>query len=249
MAYQNDMDEIFEKVFEHINHDLRTSLMNIGFMSQNVQNILPKLMDIYFRSKNLGLQDVDIDEETLSELKIVLQNVEAEVKWSHWYLSTVRANLQAITKEKYPLMPCSIKKYVQFILNHYPFKGGISVINLMAQNEIEDFDFFGNEILVKQVLFNLLDNATYSISAAEKGEIYLSSSKDQYFNYLYFKDTGSGIPLDAMSKLYKKFFSTKNKIGVGLYFCKEAMQFIGGDINCEAEPGRYALFILKFPKI
>jgi two-component system, NtrC family, sensor kinase len=63
------------------------------------------------------------------------------------------------------------------------------------------------------------------------------------------RDTGSGIPAEAMPRIFDPFYSTKEKgTGLGLAFAQQVVQEHGGTIRCESEKGRGTLFVVSLPR-
>jgi signal transduction histidine kinase len=62
------------------------------------------------------------------------------------------------------------------------------------------------------------------------------------------RDTGAGIPAEALTRLFDLFYSTKEKgTGLGLAFTQQVVQEHGGTIRCESAPGRGTLFTVRLP--
>ncbi|HBC71240.1 MAG TPA: ATP-binding protein [Coxiellaceae bacterium] len=98
------------------------------------------------------------------------------------------------------------------------------------------------------MLFNLLKNALYYIARARKGQIYIHLENRENENRLYFKDTGKGIAKEMLSHIFNRFYSkTDGGVGIGLSFCKMAMEWMGGSITCQSVEGEYTEFVLHFP--
>ena len=77
----------------------------------------------------------------------------------------------------------------------------------------------------------------------EMTQIYIWVEK----NKLHFKDDGNGIKEDELPKIFNADFS-KGRFGIGLYFCKKAMERMGGKIECVSKFGGYTEFIISFFK-
>jgi len=62
-------------------------------------------------------------------------------------------------------------------------------------------------------------------------------------------DTGAGIPKENMTKIFRPFFSTKPKkgMGLGLSICERIVEAHGGRILVESAPGKGTTFYLHFP--
>ena len=141
----------------------------------------------------------------------------------------------------------SIAKCVTETLSRYPFSE--EERELIHWSENRDFIVKGEYLLITHILFNLLRNALFHIAKANKGEVYiwLESNKE---NKLCFKDTGTGIVKEFIGRIFDRFYTkTPHGTGIGLTFCRAAMESLGGEILCESIENEYTLFTLKFPKI
>ena len=108
---------------------------------------------------------------------------------------------------------------------------------------------------VRQVLFNLLSNAT---KFTEQGTITLAAVREAVDgrDWLTFRisDTGIGLTPDQMGKLFENFTqadaSTTRKYGgtgLGLAITRRLCQLMGGDIRVESEPGKGTTFMVRLP--
>jgi signal transduction histidine kinase len=65
------------------------------------------------------------------------------------------------------------------------------------------------------------------------------------------RDTGSGIPSEAFGRIFEKFgqLDRKSKVGtgLGLAFCKLAVEAHGGSIGVESTPGEGSTFSFTIP--
>ncbi|HEX9289581.1 MAG TPA: ATP-binding protein [Anaeromyxobacteraceae bacterium] len=63
------------------------------------------------------------------------------------------------------------------------------------------------------------------------------------------RDTGGGIPAEALPRIFDPFYSTKEKgTGLGLAFTQQVVQEHGGTIRCESAPGRGTVFAVRLPR-
>jgi signal transduction histidine kinase len=142
----------------------------------------------------------------------------------------------------------SMKNCVLDALEQYPLEDEEKKIITFECDE--DFIIKGNKHSVTHIFFNLLQNAIYQIKSANKGEIVISLLKQETGNVLLFKDTASGVNSSVCGKLFSPMVSEKfSATGLGLYYCKNAMEAMGGTINCNTIPEKFAEFILTFPKV
>ena len=111
----------------------------------------------------------------------------------------------------------------------------------------------GNEI--QQVLLNLLTNARQAMPRG--GRILIRVAPDAAANTvdLTVRDSGSGIPPEALPKIFDRYFTTKSGpdasgkggTGVGLSACREIIEAHQGRIRVESTVGVGTAFTLKLP--
>ncbi len=105
--------------------------------------------------------------------------------------------------------------------------------------------------MIRRVLINLMENAVKYTSA--KGKIAIGAESDGEFVRIFVQDNGPGIPEADRERIFDKFTRLKNKngpggLGVGLAFCKLAVQGHGGRIWVEeATPEKGSRFIFTLP--
>ena len=105
--------------------------------------------------------------------------------------------------------------------------------------------------LLRRVIENLLDNAIRH--APEDSEIQMSAVRQDGSMELRVADRGPGIPPEMRDKIFERFIQldvnervTRTGRGLGLAFCKLAVEALGGTIWVEdAMPG--ALFCVRLP--
>ena len=101
---------------------------------------------------------------------------------------------------------------------------------------------------------NLIDNAIkYNV---KNGEVIvgLERLKDRPYILISVKDTGVGIPVEQINKIFTKFFRAENAIkiapegsGLGLFIARNIIQRHGGDIWAESELNRGTTFYFTIP--
>ncbi|MCK4870315.1 MAG: HAMP domain-containing histidine kinase, partial [Gammaproteobacteria bacterium] len=143
---------------------------------------------------------------------------------------------------------CSINDCISSALERYPFSTSAER-ELVHWEPTENFELLGRPLSVIHILFNLIKNALYFIAKAGKGDIKIWLEKSTKYNKLHFKDTGYGIASDILPGIFDQFSTTTTDgTGIGLTFCKVAMQNMHGSISCNSKEGEYTEFVLRFPK-
>jgi signal transduction histidine kinase len=176
-----------------------------------------------------------------------LTYINKEVELSNTFIDMLLVKVEHKI-DKDDLKVCSIQACLNQALSRYPFHDVER--SLVFVKNTDDFKFYGTELMIIHVLFNLFKNALYAITDAGKGEIAIWVEEGTKYNKLYFKDTGSGIPADIQHRVFERFFgTTTHGAGVGLQYCKTVMTALGGKITLDSIEHEYTEFVLYFPKI
>ena len=109
---------------------------------------------------------------------------------------------------------------------------------------------YADEGMIKRVVINLLENAL-KFSPLD-GNILISAKPDGEQLLISIKDSGPGIPDEAQDRIFNKFTRLDAKtfpkgIGLGLAFCKLAVNAHDGKIWVESELGQGSQFNISLP--
>jgi PAS domain S-box-containing protein len=103
---------------------------------------------------------------------------------------------------------------------------------------------------LRQVCMNLLFNAFQAISEFGVVKVTTSLGDDRGSVCIRIRDTGCGIPPDAIDRIWDPFFTTKaagKGLGLGLALTYNIVKRHGGDISVESRPGTGSLFTVRLP--
>ena len=107
--------------------------------------------------------------------------------------------------------------------------------------------------ILTRICENLLSNALKH--TPKGGHIELIISQDDKRTLFEVKDTGEGIPEKYLDRIFDSFFKvtdqqlkTKLDTGLGLAFCKMAVEAHGGNIKVESHLGKGSRFFVTIPK-
>ncbi|MBT5376463.1 MAG: HAMP domain-containing protein, partial [Nitrospinaceae bacterium] len=101
---------------------------------------------------------------------------------------------------------------------------------------------------VQQIFINLLSNAVQAMEG--KGELKISTERNNGNVLAKIIDTGPGIPEEYLSKIYDPFFTTKEQgkgTGLGLNIVHQLVVKYGGKIDVSSLKGEGTTFSLSFP--
>ena len=120
----------------------------------------------------------------------------------------------------------------------------------VASNTLQ---FAGDEDKLRRTLVNLIGNAIKFTPRG--GTVTVGVSCGPENSLLFFvRDTGEGIPADALGRIFEKFGQVENRqagrkmsTGLGLTFCKLAVEAHGGRIWAESTPSVGSVFFFTLP--
>lgn len=101
----------------------------------------------------------------------------------------------------------------------------ISIVKHQAQNESvelgihlpqNDIFILGDDIRLEQVLINLFNNAIQAMSNEQNKRLDVSITLADNKVIITIKDTGPGILDDNLDKIFEPYFTTKERVGLGL---------------------------------
>lgn len=108
--------------------------------------------------------------------------------------------------------------------------------------------------MVKHVITNLLSNAIkYNVRG---GEIRLKAVDVRDFARIQVRDTGIGIPADALPRIFEKFYRVEGRkgqkkvegTGLGLTIVKTVIERHGGEISVDSCPNEGTTFTFTLPR-
>ena len=222
-AQLKELEDFKESMTNMIVHDLKNPLNSIIGLSESDANKegLKTINASGRRMLHLVTNILDINKFEESKFQLKLE--------SHRVLSVID---EAIDEVKVELKSNSIK-----------------VVNDTDSSLVGNYDF---EIIAR-VLMNILTNAIKYTSPG--GTINIRSVQEDGKVKIAVADTGQGIPADKIDSIFDKFSQVKNKMygktsstGLGLSFCKLAVEAHEGRIWVESEVGKGTTFFITVPK-
>jgi signal transduction histidine kinase len=105
---------------------------------------------------------------------------------------------------------------------------------------------------IKQVLYNLLDNAV--AHTGPEGRITVTAWQEEDRVYISVADTGEGIPAEDLPLIFERFYRVDKSrtrstggTGLGLTIVKRLVEAHGGRIDARSKPGQGATFTFSLP--
>ncbi|MGA9769978.1 MAG: ATP-binding protein, partial [Blastocatellia bacterium] len=117
----------------------------------------------------------------------------------------------------------------------------------------EDIAFCGDEVLLRRLIMNLLDNAIkYTPSG---GSVSVKLANEQTAIKIIVSDTGMGIPAEAAAHVFERFYRADKArsradggSGLGLAIARWVAETHKGSIDLVSISGKGSKFIVSLPK-
>ena len=137
----------------------------------------------------------------------------------------------------------NIRSLIYDVVRDVALAHGVSIDSEVA---IEQSDIVTDPTLLRRVLDNLITNAMEAMP--EGGKIKIVAKIDGGMVNIGVSDTGIGIPPEVADKLFTPLYTTKVKgVGLGLSFCKRAIEAQGGRLTYVSSVGTGSTFTIELP--
>jgi two-component system sensor histidine kinase/response regulator len=230
-AHLEELNALKDKMFSVIGHDLRSPL-------GSVRMTLDFLSKIEAPNDNPFSENIKIMLKTTDEVFGLLENL---LGWAK-----SQSNMLNISKEQLVLKDLTNSIY-------YLNKGSLDLKQIEFVSEVNDEDTIFADLNTMKIVFrNLVSNAIKF--TPEKGTIKIVSKKAGDNIRIEVSDTGVGIPVENISKLFNPnqhvtTYGTNRESGsgLGLVLCSDFVVKNKGKIWVESTVGKGSTFIVELP--
>jgi hypothetical protein len=134
----------------------------------------------------------------------------------------------------------SLRQMVRNAIQHLYIQAGSRQITILTDPEC-DFIVWSDEGITERILVNLLDNAIKHSPAS--GTVEVSAESGNSMVRIKVSDNGEGIPAGFMPSVFEKYATARQEsahrsYGLGLTFCRMAVEALGGEIGIDSDPGK-----------
>ena len=202
----------------------------------------------------------------LSSLEVLKSSMQTEDEALHSVLAIALRSGRRLSRLIEQLLDLEQFESGQAVLHKTPGSLGNLIVESVeevhpaaeAKGHVISFDLGGSDIppvemdaeMIRRVLINLLENAIkYSPS---EGRISVALVRKEDDLRAGVSDDGPGIPSDDQERIFEKFARVQSGgrpkgLGLGLAFCRLAVEAHGGRIWLESRPGQGSTFYFTLP--
>jgi len=200
-----------------------------------------------------GLQTVplvgDLNETQTEMLEIAVDGGQTLLGMINDLLDVEKMEQESVPLERTPLTAAGLIERATVQIAMLAQAEGLT---LAQQAALDLPPFSGDEDKLRRTLVNLLGNAIKFTPAG--GTVTASAEMGKGIVLFSVRDTGEGIPPEAFDRIFEKFGQVENRkagrkmsTGLGLTFCKLAVEAHGGCIWVESRPGQGSTFFFTIP--
>lgn len=228
---RKNLDAMRDDLTSMIYHDLRSPLSNVvSSLDVLISNLSD---DEYMMQKSL--------------LEIARRSTERIQRLTDSLLDVNRLEAGQVVGERNEIEPKQLIEEAIELVSPYVENRGLFIEKSVQENlpnVIGDFD------MLRRVLTNLLENAVKF--SPNEGEINAGAQLEDKWVKFWVKDEGPGIPSKDHERIFDKFSRLKVEgapkgLGLGLAYCRLAIQAHGGGIWVESETGKGSTFLFRLP--
>ncbi len=230
---QKKLSEVRTDFVNNMTHELKTPIATINLAASALSE--PKIMEDSDRLK----QYIGILGEEGNRLKTLVDKV--------LQASSADSNSLRLKKES-----VSVNDLADEVLKNFSDHMRTGAIHTDLQQDILKVN--ADKFHLTNVIFNLVENAIkYSKDVLD---ITVSSRTEGKYVVLEVSDRGMGISKEHQKKIFEKFYRVpKGDIyetkgyGLGLFYVKQIVDKLQGEIFVKSEPGQGSIFTLRLPII
>ena len=235
---QQEMELLMERLIR------QEKLAVVGHISGSIAHELRNPLSVIKQSIFFlnHLRQTNKLESSVSKVKEHFDLLTNEINESNKVISDLlqMTKMEPLLKKKINLRPVILD-----ILNRFPLD---KRTRLNVSLEPEPFLIWADRLQLRQVLINLLSNATYDINKKRVVTISGNISNQEKKCFIKIEDDGPGIAPENLEKVFEPLYTSKvTGIGLGLSICRRIIENHGGKIILTSKVGKRTTVTIELP--
>jgi PAS domain S-box-containing protein len=228
-------NQLKSQLIAKVSHELRTPLSSVlGFAELLKYNIFGG----------------ELNPEQMEAADQIIDSAHYLTDMVNEFLDEAEIETKSLVLDHKAFIPAEVLKHVETTMSIIANKKGLTLKTNLAPDLPETL--WGDARRLQQILINLTNNAIKFTRAGEVGVSMTRHAENQWA--LQVRDTGVGIPKDALELIFEPFKQMDNAItrenqgtGLGLTITKQLAELMSGRIFVESEVGKGSAFTIILP--
>lgn len=241
-----DIDKYSEVLGATLIHELRAPLITIKSGASIVKDDLGKLIRSYRLAREKNVIIPEIQTKHLDQMLDFLNNVEEQALVANFFVNLIGFILRNESNQQ-NIEVLEIKSVLSDAISRLPKHLKEKNYSFEIIDQSENFEVKANRESLEIVFCALIYDAIQR-SLPKKQLVISITSKKNIANYqVQFQDNAQqNIHVD---NLFDRYYMINGELQLGLYYCKNVMKKIGGDITCTLTEDQKTIYLLNFPNI
>ena len=225
-----ELDRMKDIFISDVSHELRTPITNIGLYTELLKSAPPEKQQRY-------LEVVKDQSELLTRLVEDILDL---------------SRLTATKSRTVEFAEVDLNLLVDQVVTAQKLLADAAGLSLVFELDPDLPHIQAEQNQIARLINNLVTNAIHYTQA---GEVRVKTSRDEKKVCLTIQDTGIGIEPGDLPHLFERFYRGQNVrqsgihgTGLGLAIVKEIVDFHGGEIQVQSEPGKGSTFQVWLPE-
>ncbi len=243
---QDELDRLAETLNEMIDR-LEASMRAVQEFSSNVSHEFKTPLAIIRGEIDLALRRSRSQEDLLQAIGVISEEVNGLIRLVDDLMFLVRNDAKQLILQKKDLSLTKMIEHVLTLCRERARQAGIELV----QDISGDSHVFGDEVYLKRLFSNLLDNAIkFTESGGKVTARLILVSRDKAI--VSVEDTGAGIDPKTLNKLGTRFFRadqarSKDGAGLGLSIVQAICAAHGANLRFESTLGQGTQVFIEMP--
>lgn len=194
-----------------------------------------------------GLRWLERDHPHVDEAKAALGRIVTEGHRASKVVTSIRTMFLKGAQER---VPVDLNSLINAVLTQCRDEARLGRISVSTQLDSDLPSVIGNPVQLRQVLTNLVDNAVDAMRGTTRPRLLRVNSQRHEFGEVLvaIADSGTGLAATDKDRIFDPFFTTKpDGMGMGLMFCRTAVEAHGGRLWASDNSPRGAVFQFSLP--
>ncbi len=242
------MIEAIRDLTQEVRFSHEQRLSELGQLAANVAHeIFNPLSSMELAVKSMQAEFSDQSPSMTNYMKVISQSIEQCIEMTNRLL-----RISAPSSGNNDLV--NICKAIEDVLSLVKWDAEQTNIQVIKAFSAPELRVFASESEIRMLILNLVQNAFHAMPKG--GVLKISAIIENKDIVIHFRDNGSGISEENISKIFMPFFSRRvasdnggtGGTGLGLPIARSTIENYGGTLNVESTLGEGSCFIIKIPQ-